>query len=414
MQLLPSTRKSASSAPFSSSVYLKKPEALMKIHHGEVNAVFNKAFSSFALYEGKDKDGPNFLPYQHSLKYHPPNFLPYQHSLKYHPRGRDSKFIAGLRKWFTDLCLDEGPTSFTFLREMKEGERAHLLCKVLHVSEVSKQVWMAFVWDGTDCPPINIDSKMENEMDCPLPLQMEPVPLPRDLLCMFPTTGSILRVIIDKGNDKHVLHLLSIGKWVKFLSILCEVHVGLWRGVLTPLTKLRYISDDNCLVLGCQRSYNERLSSELGRIPYWCFPWCSTLTEVDYDHAPFVSLMDALACSKVTAKFKCVVRVVAAFPWQPEDFCAHLKTYGIRLTLEDPTARIHAFLFGEDGEKFFDGYPSIDVLRGKRNTLLGVAANEDAPRSPPWIQCCLKSYYLDRSDPWGSRHFRIFGTKHVN
>ena len=68
-------------------------------------------------------------------------------------------------------------------------------------------------------------------------------------------------------------------------------------------------------------------------------------------------------------------------------------------------------------EKFFDGNPSIDVLTRKRDKLLGVAANNDgkgtnpASRNPPWVQCCLKSYYLDKNDIWGSRQYRIFGTK---
>lgn len=98
-----------------------------------------------------------------------------------------------------------------------------------------------------------LNHRLENETDNPLPLQVEPKPLPRDLLCTFPTVGTILRVIIDKGNEKHVLHLLTAGKWVRFLNILCEVHEGLWHGVLTPFTKIRYMSDDNRLIVGCQR-----------------------------------------------------------------------------------------------------------------------------------------------------------------
>lgn len=107
---------------------------------------------------------------------------------------------------------------------------------------------------------------------------------------------------------------------------------------------------------------------------------------------------------------------MAAFPWRAEDF-SHQGTYRIRLTIEDPTARIHALIYAEDGEKFFDGNPSIDVLTRKRDKLLGVAANNDgkgtnpASRNPPWVQCCLKSYYLDKNDIWGSRQYRIFGTK---
>ncbi|XP_034910976.1 protection of telomeres protein 1a isoform X4 [Populus alba] len=337
---------------------------VMKTHNDGVYALFNKKFSSFALYEGKN-----------------------------------------------------GVNTFSFLREMREGQHANLVCKILHVCEIAKNEWMALVWDGTDSPPISINTNPEHKMDEQLPLQLEPSPpLSRDLLCTFPTVGTILRVIIDKVNQKHVLHLLNTGEWVKFISILCEVHAGLWCGVLTPFTKLRYLSNEDHFVLACQRSYNERVSLKLGRIPYWCFPWCSQITEVDYDHMPFVTLMDVLTYSEATARFKCIIRVVAAFPWRAEDF-SHHGTYRIRLTIEDPTARIHAFIYAEDGEKFFDGNPSIDVLTRKRDKLLGVAANNDvkgtnpASRNPPWVQCCLKSYYLDKNDIWGSRQYRIFGTK---
>lgn len=59
-------------------------------------------------------------------------------------------------------------------------------------------------------------------------------------------------------------------------------------------------------------------------------------------------MFDKFHILQVTAKFKCVVRVVAAFPWQAQDFYS-CGTYRIRLTLEDPTARIHAYLYAEDG-----------------------------------------------------------------
>lgn len=52
---------------------------------------------------------------------------------------------------------------------------------------------------------------------------------------------------------------------------------------------------------------------------------------------------------KVTAKFKCAVRVVAVMPCQAEELCAPDGTYLMRLTLEDPTARIHAYVAAEDG-----------------------------------------------------------------
>jgi len=52
---------------------------------------------------------------------------------------------------------------------------------------------------------------------------------------------------------------------------------------------------------------------------------------------------------QVIAKFRCVVRVVATLPAHPRDFQAPCGTYRLRLTLEDPTARIHAYLYAEDG-----------------------------------------------------------------
>lgn len=64
----------------------------MKTHGWEVNAVFNKKFSSFALYGGKESE----------------NLRPYQVSSKFRPRELDKKFIEGLRKWFVNFQLDEG------------------------------------------------------------------------------------------------------------------------------------------------------------------------------------------------------------------------------------------------------------------------------------------------------------------
>lgn len=71
----------------------------MKNHGWEVNAVFNKKFSSFALYKGRESE----------------NLLPYQVSSKFRPRELDNKFIEGLRKWFVNFQLDEGILKFKSL-----------------------------------------------------------------------------------------------------------------------------------------------------------------------------------------------------------------------------------------------------------------------------------------------------------
>ncbi|KAK6153961.1 hypothetical protein DH2020_013600 [Rehmannia glutinosa] len=374
---------------------------VVKTRFPEVYALFNKKFSSFALFEGRD-----------CISKEP---VPYQISSRYKRRDQDNKFIMALRKWSTQHKI-EGLKESLSLREIKEGECVNLLCKILHVCEVKEDEWMLFVWDGTDTPPASVEAKLEDEMEHSLPLQLEPSPLSRETLCTFPPVGTVLRMIVDQGNVQLGIKFLKSNRWVKFVNIKCEVRAALWRAVLMPFSKLCYLPDDDNTVIERQRSYNERVASKWGRMPFTSFPWPSHITETDHPDVPFVTLMNVLAHPEVTCKFRCVVRVVAIFPWRVEDFRSPNDIYRVRLTLEDPTARIHAFLYAEDGIKFFGNCHFVDMLTKKRNMLLGVA-NEDGvttvnnvSRNPPWIQCCLKSYYIDKTDIWGSRNYRIFGT----
>lgn len=90
-------------------------------------------------------------------------------------------------------------------------------------------------------------------MNNPLNLQREPELLPRDVLCTFPRVGTVLRVIIDGSNKNCQLGFLNTGHWAIFHEIVCEVHDGLWYGVLISTTKLRYIPQDHRNILCYQR-----------------------------------------------------------------------------------------------------------------------------------------------------------------
>ncbi|KAI3747340.1 hypothetical protein L6452_09794 [Arctium lappa] len=372
---------------------------LMKIHGSEVYAIFNKKYSSFALYEGRDGS----------------RFVPYQVSSKFHAREQDKKFIAGLRKWTISRQPETASSDSLSLKEINEGHRFNLTCKVLHICEVKEGEWMLFVWDGTDAPPVNVHTKLEEEVENPLPLQLEASPLSRDVLRTFPAVGTVLRMTPEQCNEKLGLHLLKAGRWVQFRNISFKVHFGLWCGILQPFSKFCYLPNNDNLVLQCQRAYNERVKRKWDRVPLSSFPWPSHITDTDYQEVPFVTLMDILCYPEVTAKFRCVVRVLATFPTHPSNFRAPCGTYRLRLTLEDPTARLHAFLYAKDAVKFFGGYPSIDTMIKLQNALLGVEEKgAEKPRNPPWIQCCLKSYYVDKTNIWGSRKYRIFGTQLIN
>lgn len=71
----------------------------MKIDDGQAYALFNKKFSSFALYERKDGE----------------DILPYQASVRFHRREPDKKLIIGLRKWFHSFQLKEGLHSYKLM-----------------------------------------------------------------------------------------------------------------------------------------------------------------------------------------------------------------------------------------------------------------------------------------------------------
>ncbi|GKB58108.1 nucleic acid-binding, OB-fold-like protein, partial [Tanacetum coccineum] len=345
---------------------------VIKSHRSGVNAVFDKKLSSFALYEGKCDS----------------KFAPYQVSPKFHLRVQDKKFIERLRKWTVSHQPETSSSDSLSLKEIKQGHQFNLTCKVLHICEVTQGEWMLFVWDGTDAPPLTIHKKLEEEFDKPLTLQLEASPLSRDIICTFPRVGTVLRMTAAQCIEKLGLHLLKAGKWVKFRNINFEVRSGIWCGILLPKSRFSYLPDDDNLVLLSQRTYNERVKHKWGRMPLSSFPWPSYVTDTNHDHedVPFLTLMDILSSREATGKFRCVVRVVATLPDRPEDFrSSSCGTYRIRLTLEDPTARIHAYLYAEDAEMFFGGYPFVEKLIKMHNTLLGVdEADDKKPRNPPW------------------------------
>lgn len=64
----------------------------MKIHKMETYALYNKKFSSFALYEGKYGGSCN----------------PYKISSKFQPRNQDMTYVVSLRKWVESFQLDTG------------------------------------------------------------------------------------------------------------------------------------------------------------------------------------------------------------------------------------------------------------------------------------------------------------------
>ncbi|KAL9659062.1 hypothetical protein QQ045_018628 [Rhodiola kirilowii] len=361
---------------------------------------FSKKSSSFALYEGSHGRG----------------FTPYQVSANYHSTERDKKFVARMRRSLVCSQIVSESKMPSFMRETKQEERCTMICKVLHIRTLPKDEWCAFIWDGTDVPPLKIKNKLEDEKSHPILLHLENFSLPIQTLRTFPLVGTILRMVPAKGVREMEMNSLVCHKWFKLVNIILEAHEGLWQAVVMPFTRLLCLSDEDPMVIEYERKYTNRVSNKCDHMPYWCFPAPSLITATEHDSGDFVTLREVLTHRSVTGKFKCVVRVVALIPWRVADFRTANGTYRLRLTLEDATARIHAFIHAEDGEQLFGQNPTMAELTSKRNKMLGIQVGDgnehvNFPRDPPWCEFCIKSYYLDKKDPWGSRHYRIFGSE---
>uniref|UniRef100_A0A1J3DK35 Protection of telomeres protein 1a n=1 Tax=Noccaea caerulescens TaxID=107243 RepID=A0A1J3DK35_NOCCA len=374
-----------------------------------VSGACNQRVSSFAVYEGRTtkelQDG--FVCYQYTS-----NFLDeaqYKSSIDYLGKvfASDSIFGEDLQS-SSYRTKAKTPEKFSFLREIKERKRFDLLCKILHVNEDMSTI---FVWDGTDAPPASILSNAIKDKEFSS-LSVNTL-LSREILRGFPTVGTILRVSLSS----HLFHLVKPGEWVKLYQLLCEVHSGSWIGKATNSTTVSLAQDDH-LVEKITRIYDKRISSNLGHIPYWSFPSPRGLTETDEDQAPFVTLMDIITFPKVTYKYRCIVRVVDSYPWQVEELSSdENRRCRVLLSLEDPTATLEAFLCDNDAEYFWGlGLKNTEILRKKWNRLVGIKESSMclAPRKPPWIECCIFSYYTDKADPWKTRLYRIFGTRFLN
>ncbi|XP_010452557.1 PREDICTED: protection of telomeres protein 1b [Camelina sativa] len=358
----------------------------------KITALCNETSSSstFALFNGKH--GVGFVPYQ-SL----PKFL---------IREQDKSFLSNLREWLITYKFEDGSCCFTPLKDIKEGECSNLSCLIVHISKVYKDKWYIYVWDGTELPPCNILVKSER-----LPLCVEPDMLPTYILRKFPTFGSVLRIIVDRVSEKQAIHCLQPGQHVKFLNIFFQVNMGLWNATFTPSTKMQYTVSREMQAFSPQSMRGEKFSSRWNPITRCISRSHSGITGVAHEDAPFVSLMDILTYHNVTAKFRCIVRFIQVYPQdirKLRDSNGKIKLLAI---LEDATARIHASLYADEGEKFFGCDQSDEeAIVKKMNRLLGGEEMEQVPRNPPWVQCCLVSFYKHKMDQWGSRRFRIFDT----
>uniref|UniRef100_A0A0A9CZZ1 POT1A/B-like OB fold domain-containing protein n=1 Tax=Arundo donax TaxID=35708 RepID=A0A0A9CZZ1_ARUDO len=231
----------------------------------------------------------------------------------------------------------------------------------------------------------------------------------------MPCVGTVLRVFANRLL-KEVFHLQKNIYWARFCNITCKQEFGMWKGILLPTSRVRLLSHEDGSVVDRLKMYDSRIANQVHRQPMASLPEASDVADVEYETAGYTTLMESLTHEQVTHKFKTLVRVVAAYPCRASDL--HLFSTGnycLRLTLEDPTARIYAYVHKDDGVKFFGGFLTAEALIKKMNKLLGIPEDSDegAPltRNPPWIWCCLKSYRLDKNNPWGSRRYRIFGTE---
>ncbi|KAJ7546575.1 hypothetical protein O6H91_08G045300 [Diphasiastrum complanatum] len=428
----------------------------MQNFNGIPQAVANVSkFSAYVLLSGKKDD--SYEPYQTSSK----GFTFEQH---------DRNIIDLIRDWIVTHPIGTGGGEYLVqIRRLKEGAFFDLCCKVLYVhNHAPDYAILMYVWDGTDAQPVDDMALHLLEADNAYREDMDPKHLPlsrlsQDVLRSLPSKGTILPVVPDIPSEELRPQLPPLGAWVKFRNLTCRIRHGSYEAVFMRESKISLLGPDSKLVKDCEGNYQQRAFSEEAGLPEWSPKPLECLTVTDYEHVPFSTLREVFCHAQVTQKFRCLVQVVAIWPVKVTDFCAPSSfrqkqmtleahsmkdntagkvagygrdlsqinkpngyTYRIQLTVEDPTARIQAYLCAEDATRFFNGHPPadlhnngivVDALERKAYKLLGLPFNNKAENSsslrkhsPPWIKCCLKSYYLDKENPWSSRRFRIFGT----
>ena len=87
-----------------------------------------------------------------------------------------------------------------------------------------------------------LNCRLSEEMDHPLALSLESVSLARDIVCSFPTLGTVLRVIYQ-DIELDFIPLFRSGTWIKLTNLICELNDGLWRVVLTQYSRIRFASN---------------------------------------------------------------------------------------------------------------------------------------------------------------------------
>ncbi|CDP16693.1 unnamed protein product [Coffea canephora] len=367
----------------------------VEFYNQNYTAVYDHKASSFALFDGRITN----------------DFTPYQVSPSFYSLHSDKHFVRRMRNWSQITPFDAGTSDYAvLLKDIKGHEFIDLVCMVLHLCEISNDNWMLFVWDGTDAPALHLEKEVGADK---LPLQLEQTGLPPSVLNNFPRLGTVLRVMIDEKYENFGNHFKIVRDWVRIRNLHCRTVSGLWEGVLTPQTKIRHLSRNDNSVVGHLRDYKERIARQ-GCLPSCISPTSNFLTEVpNFEQARCTTLMELLTSPLVRGMFKCVVRFLAVLPAEVECFRSPTGSYRMRITLEDPTARIRALLQSGDADEFFGDELDIDALAVKMNRLLGMSESDNTWRNPPWSVCCIGFHSSNENDLWGSRHFHICNTRLV-
>ncbi|ONK62029.1 uncharacterized protein A4U43_C08F36060 [Asparagus officinalis] len=381
----------------------------VKVYKGEsgesIFCSFNKRKSSYAFFDKEGSTG--VIPYKISASFRATNYV--------------SKYLDQLRSLSLEHYQPDANrqqdaiVSLLLLKELEEGKVCDILCQVVHVCRIpSGDGLILYVWDGTDTAPVTFKSNLNIEESTPTPMQPESSPLSSEILSSFPRIGTVLRVIAP--NDfEHIFDVPGREQWIKFCNVTCELRSEIMIGVMNADSKVFILSDEYQNVKHRERIYNERKASDLGQIPLTCSLQTSHVTVTDYETVPYSTLMESIYSEELLSS-KCVVRVVASLPWRGEHLHSVNRSVRARLTLEDPTARLHAYIYEEDWVQFIGPDTGADDITRKMMKLLGIrnpptGEKEMALRNPPWVKCCLRKFHRDENDKVGTMRFQIFGTR---
>eukprot|EP00891_Asterochloris_glomerata_P006271 jgi/Astpho2/6271/Aster-x0721 len=335
--------------------------------------------SQFCLFDGHDVGG-SVEPYQRS-------------STGFTFTPSDVQLLAALRSYLASCQPHADTTRFQRqIKDLRHNESSDLIARVLAVVQEDPLEPVLFLWDGTDArpwpetdDPVDFGEGVTHESLEHVRPRLQRLSMPLEgPSCVqdMPPLGTALPVVLcslakpnrpqqqqstaASGSDRMpaMLKVPAVGDWVQCKMLRMTMVHGQLQGLFFARSKCSSCAPDRHLLEAAAQRQQDGLVA--GWAPVDVGEYLAT---TPHRQRSFTSLRSVLtgAAAGQPAKHRCLVQVQRFAPAAVEDFCKPVQHHGnlgtgdnscswlycVKLKLTDATGELEAFLFGSDGQTFF-------------------------------------------------------------